>query len=71
MISKNMNQKKIEHMKNIILIGGMIMKKLGKEGTVNKKKNLETHITNEDLPNYYEILGSKNRCYTRRDKEKF
>ena len=33
--------KKIEHMKNIILIGGMIMKKLGKEGTVNKKKNLE------------------------------
>ena len=59
MTNKNMNQKKIEHMKNIILIGEMIMKKLVKEETVNKKENLENRWTNDDLPNYYEILGVK------------
>ena len=41
MINKSTNQKKIEHMKNIILIGETIMKKLVKEATANKKKNLE------------------------------
>ena len=41
MIKKNMNQKKIEHMKNIIPIGGMIMKKLEKEEIVKKKESLE------------------------------
>jgi len=42
MKNKIMNQKKTEHMKNIIQIGEMIMKKLAKEETVNKIKNTES-----------------------------
>ena len=41
MTNKNTNQRKIEHMRNITPIGEMTTKKLGKEVTVNKKKNLE------------------------------
>ena len=36
-----MTQKKIEHMKNIIQIGEMIIKKYEREETQNKKKNSE------------------------------
>jgi len=38
---KEQNQKKIKHMKSIIQIGEMIMKKWEKEETVKKKKNFE------------------------------
>ena len=41
MINKNMNRKKIKHMKNIIQIGEMIMKKLVKEAIAKKKKSSE------------------------------
>ena len=36
-----MNQKKTKHMKNIIQIGEMIMKKLEREEIVSKKENSE------------------------------
>jgi len=52
-----MNQKKIERMKNIIQGGGDDYEEIGKRGNSKEENEFRESVANNNLPNYYEILG--------------
>ena len=71
MISKNTNQKKIGRMKNTIQIGEMIMKKLANEENSKEENEFREGVTNDNLPNYYDVLGVETNATAEEIKKNF